>query len=117
MLPMSPRQKLKPPPSSPKPHLALWSPFEAMTAQAKNARRQHLQAVAAMASLVASLATSLALAVMANQAAMADVTVVAKALRRAVHVWVMLLSAPNASLWNRPKMRCVVWPHKPMVRC
>jgi hypothetical protein len=79
-----------------------------MTVQAKSARRQHLLAVVAMASPVASLAISQVLAVMANQAAMADVTVAEKALRRAAHVWGMLLSVPNALHWNRPKMRCVV---------
>jgi hypothetical protein len=50
-----------------------------MTDLAKNVPKLHPLAVVAMASPAASLATSQALAVTVNQAAMADVTVVAKA--------------------------------------
>jgi hypothetical protein len=39
--------------------------------------------------------------------------VVARALRRAVHDWVMPLSVLNALLWNQPKTRCVAWLHTP----
>ena len=88
-----------------------------MTAQVKNVPKPHLLAVVVMASPAASLAISQALAVMANRAAMADVTVVVKALHRVAHVWVMRLSAPNALPWNQHKMRCVAWPHKPMAKC
>jgi hypothetical protein len=70
-----------------------------------------------MANPVASLATSQALAVMANQAAMVDVTVVAKALRHVAHVWVMPLSVHNVTRWNLHKMPCVAWLHKPMAKC
>jgi hypothetical protein len=98
-------------------HLAqLWR-CEVMTAQAKNAPKLRLRAVVAMASPAASLATSQALAVMANQAAMVDVTVVAKALRHVAHVWVMRLSAPSVMLWNLHKMPCAAWLHKPMAKC
>jgi hypothetical protein len=89
----------------------------AMTVQAKNAPRQYLLVGVAMASPVASLAISQVLAAMANPAAMAGEMGVAKVLRRAVHVWEMLLSVPNALPWNRLKTRCVVWPHKPTAKC
>ena len=97
-------------------HAPLWR-CAVMTVQAKNAPKPHLQVVVAMANPVASLATSQALAVMANQAAMVDVTVVAKALRHVAHVWVMRLSAPSVMLWNLHKMPCAAWLHKPMAKC
>jgi sRNA-binding protein len=109
--PQSPRLKL--PPSNPKLHRAQSWLCAVMTAQAKNAPKPHLLAVAAMA----SLAISQALVVTANQAAMAGVKVVAKALRRVAHVWGMQLFARNALLWNQLKTRCVVWPHKHMAKC
>jgi sRNA-binding protein len=70
-----------------------------------------------MASPAASLAISQALAVTANPAAMADVTVVVKDLRRVALVWAMRLSVRNAMLWNQPKMPCVAWLHKPTAKC
>jgi hypothetical protein len=88
-----------------------------MTDLAKNVPKLHPLAVVAMASPAASLATSQALAVTANQAAMADVMVAARALHRVAHVWVMQLSAPNALLWSLHKMPCVVWLHKRTARC
>ena len=97
------------PPSNPKLHPALWLQCAVMTALDRNAPKLRPQAVVAMASPAASLAISQHLAVTANLAvmahAMADVMVVARALRRAVHDWVMQLSVPNALLWNQPKMR------------
>jgi hypothetical protein len=108
-------QKLHP--SNPKPHHAPWWLCAVMTAQARSVPKWHLQVAVAMASLVASLVTSQALAVTANPAAMADVTVVARALRRAVHDWVTPLSVRNVMLWNQPKTRCVAWPHKPTAKC
>jgi hypothetical protein len=85
-----------------------------MTAQAKSAPKLPLQrAVVAMASPVASLATSLALAVMASLHA----TVVARALPRVVLVWVTRLSAPNVTRWNLRKTPCAAWLHKPMAKC
>ena len=79
-----------------------------MTVQAKNVPKLHPLAVVAMASQ--------ALAVTANQAAMADVMVAARALHRVAHVWVMQLSAPNALLWNLHKMPCVAWLRKPTAK-
>ena len=111
----SPWQKL--PPSNPKLHHAPSWPCAVMTAQVKNARKLRLLAEVAMASPVASLATSQALAAMANQAEMVDVTVAVKALHHVAHVWVMRLSVPNAMLWNLRKMPCVVWPHKRTAKC
>ena len=88
-----------------------------MTAQAKSAPRWHLLAAVAMASPAASLATSQALAVMANLAAMAGVTLAVKASHRVDLVWAMLLSVRSVMPWNRHKMHCVVWQHKPMAKC
>ena len=102
---------------NPKPHHAPSWRCAVMTAQAKNAPKLRLLAAVAMANPVASLATSQALAVMANQAAMVDVTVVAKALRHVAHVWVMPLSVRNVTRWNLHKMPCVAWLHKPMAKC
>ena len=111
----NPWQKLPLP--NPKLHLAPSWRCAVMTAQAKNAPKLRLLAAVAMANPVASLATSQALAVMANQAAMVDVTVVAKALRHVAHVWVMPLSVRNVMRWNLHKMPCVAWLHKPMAKC
>ena len=98
-------------------HLApLWR-CAVMIAPDKNVSKPRLQLVVAMANPVASLATSQALAVMANQAAMVDVTVVAKALRHVAHVWVMRLSVRNVTRWSLHKMPCVAWLHKPMAKC
>jgi len=108
-------QKL--PPSNPKPHLAPSWRCAVMTVRVKNVPKLRLLAAGEMASPVASLATSQALAVMANQAAMVDVTVVAKALRHVAHVWVMRLSVRNVTRWNLHKMHCAAWLHKPTVRC
>ena len=70
-----------------------------------------------MASPVASLVISQAMAVTPNQAAMADVTVVAKALHHVVHVWVMLLSVRNVTRWSPHKMHCAAWLHKRTEKC
>ena len=88
-----------------------------MTALVKSVPKWHLQVAVAMASPAASLVTSQVLAVMANQAAMADVTVVAKALHRVAHVWVMQLSVPSAMPWSRRKTRCAAWLRKRMAKC
>jgi hypothetical protein len=109
--PQSPQPKL--PLSNPKLHLARWWLCAAMTAQAKNAPKRRLLVAAAMASQAASLAISQALAVTANQAAMAGV----KALRLVALVWVTPLSVRNVMLWNQRKMHCVAWLHKPMAKC
>ena len=99
--------------SNPKPRHAPWLLCAVMTVLAKSAPRLRLQVVVAMENLAASLATSQALDVMANQ----GVTVVAKALRHVAHVWVMRPSVPNAMRWSQPKTLCVVWLHKPMAKC
>ena len=107
----SPWQKL--PPLSPKLHHApLWR-CAVMTAQVKNVPKLCLLAAVVMASLAASLVTSQALAVMANQAA----TAVAKALRHVAHVWVMPLSVRNVTRWSLHKMPCVAWLHKRTAKC
>jgi hypothetical protein len=88
-----------------------------MIARVKNAPKLRPQAEVAMANLVASLATSQALVVTANLDAMVAVTLAAKALRRAVPDWAMLLSAPNALLWSQLKTRCVAWLRKRTAKC
>ena len=75
----------------------------------KNAPRQPLRRVAVMANLVASLAIV--------PRVMRGVMVLAKVLHRAVHAWVMRLSARNAMRWSQRKTPCAVWPHRPMAKC
>ncbi len=102
---------------NPKRHLALWWPCAAMIVQAKNAPKPRPQAVAAMASPAASLATSQVLVVMANQVAMVVVTAAVKALLRVAHVWATRLSVRNVMLWNLRKMPCDVWLPKRTAKC
>jgi hypothetical protein len=80
----------------------------------KNEPKQHLLGVAAaMANPLASLVTSRALVETVNP----DVKVVAKVSHRVVHVWAMPLFVRSATRWNLPKMPCVVWQRKRMVKC
>jgi hypothetical protein len=109
------REKLPPP--NPKPHHALWWLCAVMTARAKNVPKLRLLAAVAMANPAASLAINQVWVVMAKQAVMVDVMVLAKALRHVAHVWGMSLFVRSVMPWNQPKTLCAAWLHTPMAKC